>query len=95
MPKPLSMPSILEDEQGVHVQLSGKGNNCSGGHEVQLTSSSAVLLSPRVPWHQQRPEGNCPGVQDTQKFTQSHPVERCSTGTSPLTTSPEPQLSLP
>lgn len=95
MPKPLSMPSILEDEQGVHVQLSRKGNNCSGGHKVQLTSSSAVPLSPRVPWHQQGPEGNYPGTQDTHKFTCSHPVERCSTRTLPLTTSPEPQLSLP
>lgn len=88
------MQSILEDEQGVDVQVSGKGNNCSGGHEIQLTSSSAILLFLRVLWHQQRPEGNCPGIQDTHKFTWSHPVERCSTRTLPLPTPPEAHLSL-
>lgn len=65
----------------VDVQLLGKGNNCSGGHKVQLNSSSAALPSPRVLWHQQGPEGKCPGIQDTHKFPWSHPVERCSTRT--------------
>lgn len=69
MPKLLSMLSIQEDEQGVNVQLLGKGNNCSGGHKVQLTSSSAVLPSPRVPRHQQGTEGKHPGIQDTHRIT--------------------------
>lgn len=46
MPKPLSMPSIVEDEQGVIAQL--LGNNCSMVMQCQEVRLTPKLCCPTI-----------------------------------------------